>query len=133
MSCFDCSKAVPKLCKGDCCTFVPMPAIIFFTMKEKIVRKVSDVIFITEEDVLPVTKDRKCCFLTHDLKCNIYDVRPEVCKLYGTIENLQCPYITIEGELRDKKQIKEMKRSVATELKKNMEEILDHSRKLDKN
>lgn len=35
----------------------------------------------------------KCPFLRKDLKCNIYDNRPEVCRLMGTIDRMPCKWL----------------------------------------
>ena len=35
----------------------------------------------------------KCPFLRNDFKCNIYDNRPEVCRLFGVIDRLPCKWI----------------------------------------
>lgn len=34
----------------------------------------------------------KCPFLRHDCTCNIYEHRPEVCRLMGEIKKLPCKY-----------------------------------------
>ena len=34
----------------------------------------------------------KCPFLRHDRTCNIYENRPEVCRLFGEIDELKCKY-----------------------------------------
>ena len=38
-------------------------------------------------------EDNKCPFLRPDMKCNIYECRPEVCRLFGMIERLPCEYL----------------------------------------
>lgn len=38
-------------------------------------------------------KDNKCPFLRSDKKCNIYECRPEVCRLFGIIERLPCEFL----------------------------------------
>lgn len=34
----------------------------------------------------------KCPFLRHDCTCNIYENRPEICRLFGEIDELKCQY-----------------------------------------
>lgn len=40
--------------------------------------------------VKPPTKSLMCPYASKD-GCEIYENRPFICRLYGTIENLQCP------------------------------------------
>lgn len=35
----------------------------------------------------------KCPFLRKDLKCNIYENRPEVCRLMGIVPQMPCEYL----------------------------------------
>ena len=42
------------------------------------------------EHVIPLTDDGFCVFLSHDKRCVIYKDRPLLCRLYGTIPQLQC-------------------------------------------
>lgn len=37
--------------------------------------------------------NNKCPFLTADLKCNIYENRPDVCRKMGEIPELPCEYL----------------------------------------
>lgn len=37
-------------------------------------------------------KKNKCPFLRTDHLCNIYENRPEICRLYGEIDELKCKY-----------------------------------------
>jgi Fe-S-cluster containining protein len=41
----------------------------------------------------PDPNKNKCPFLRADFKCNIYENRPEVCRLFGEIEQLPCKYM----------------------------------------
>ena len=66
MSCFNCNKAVPKICKGDCCGIVPIPKVVFEICKDKIVEqpiKMGQWELIDNEVVLPITKSGSCAFL----------------------------------------------------------------------
>jgi Fe-S-cluster containining protein len=105
MSFFDCSKAVPKICKADCCGVVPIPKLIYEIFKDKVIEmpiKMGQWELSENEVVLPITKSGKCVFLRKDFKCNIYDYRPDICKNFGLIQELQCPHLNSEGELRTK-------------------------------
>ena len=41
----------------------------------------------------PNPKENKCPFLRADYKCNIYENRPQICKLFGEIKQLPCKYL----------------------------------------
>jgi len=62
--------------------------------KEKAVRKIIiEKPLVAEsgkEYVLPLTTTLRCCFLTLDNLCAIYERRPEICRLQGTIQELPC-------------------------------------------
>lgn len=34
----------------------------------------------------------KCPLLTEYKKCSIYDIRPLICRLYGVVKKMKCPY-----------------------------------------
>jgi Fe-S-cluster containining protein len=38
------------------------------------------------------TSSATCPYLRHDGKCEIYDRRPLMCRLYGAVRRLACPY-----------------------------------------
>jgi len=42
--------------------------------------------------VLPLTEDATCVFLTSEKRCAVYEQRPPVCHLFGTIPELPCSY-----------------------------------------
>jgi Fe-S-cluster containining protein len=33
-----------------------------------------------------------CTMLTDDRRCSVYEIRPILCRLWGVVENLRCPY-----------------------------------------
>ena len=37
--------------------------------------------------------DNKCPFLREDLRCNIYECRPDVCRKFGMIKRLPCRFL----------------------------------------
>jgi len=41
----------------------------------------------------PTIKGTDCCFLTAEKSCEIYDVRPLICRLFGAVDelHLRCP------------------------------------------
>lgn len=38
-------------------------------------------------------KDNKCPFLRTDLRCNIYEHRPDVCRKFGQIKQFPCRFL----------------------------------------
>ena len=42
-----------------------------------------------------------CPYLNESKKCTIYEVRPAICRLYGVVESLRCPYRQAEKYLKD--------------------------------
>lgn len=101
MTCFDCKKFVPKKCKADCCGPVPIPNDVY---ERNMFHRIGEVdeLFQGPGWVIPFPKgeDLKCVFLRPDFQCNIYEDRPDVCRQFGFVEELQCPYQTKEGVQR---------------------------------
>ncbi len=95
----DCSKC-PK--PGDCCGLFPMDKNLVEKNKDKFQVKPEKIIE-TENRVVVLTKDLLCVFLNRKIgKCEIYNQRPEVCKLYGISDDkrLRCPYFKRSGNRR---------------------------------
>lgn len=76
---------------GKCCGCVPFEPDILVTILNKTQRPYSLTPFV-KNTVLPVTDDTKCVFLTPENRCAVYENRPKVCQLYGTIPELACPF-----------------------------------------
>lgn len=87
MSCPNC-KDFHHLCKAACCGVVPIPEETWKNYGYKAQRNFSKLIPFADGQMIPVTKDNICPFLSKDLKCAIYDQRPEVCQLYGNATEL---------------------------------------------
>lgn len=43
-----------------------------------------------------------CPYLDENKKCIIYEVRPTICRLFGVVEGLECPYVRAERYLTRK-------------------------------
>lgn len=86
-------------CNAECCGIVPIPSHTYRIFKRKIKKKIIDLIKLKGHFIL-MTEDASCIFLDSNHKCAIYEHRPNLCRLYGTIEELQCPYIDINGNKR---------------------------------
>lgn len=56
---------------------------------------------LEKDYIYPVTADKYCIFLhLETFECMIYEHRPEICRLYGTVPELQCIFIDMEGRKR---------------------------------
>jgi len=77
---------------------------------------------IREQLVLPRTKDGRCPFLCEDLRCNIYEDRPHVCRLYGQEARkcLRCPFQDKNGRIRSRQERRQILRDADEEAKKLM-------------
>lgn len=82
-------------CKGACCYNIPFENNELETYKDKIVTPYFDTLRIRNR-IVPITdavwNKNKCPFLTAEFKCNIYENRPEVCRLMGESQELPCEY-----------------------------------------
>lgn len=97
-----------SVCHARCCYNVPIPKGYLSAHKKKIVNPILRVERLGEheslggENVMPFTsedKDKnKCPFLREDCKCNIYSIRPRVCRDFGTMGDvnnyMRCSYLS---------------------------------------
>jgi Fe-S-cluster containining protein len=96
---------------GNCCGIVPIPTVVWNESKDKIQKFVKE-IYVSEVFVLPYTEGLKCCFLTDDKKCAIYDKRPDVCKRYGLCDELPCPYFKKSGNEWSEAKAKQIRKQI---------------------
>ena len=110
MSCPNCPKFY-NVCKAACCGPVPINGAFFHANSALTQRPLKEIINFGV-DLLPVTHDGSCVFLTDDLKCRIYEQRPDVCKKFGdeTHINMTCSYQTADGKARTKKDTKKIQK-----------------------
>ena len=114
MAGFSCDIAIEKgLCKGgECC------GIVFFTKElaksKELLAQVKPIeIHEFNDEIYPQTTDGLCVFLNRQTrKCVIYNDRPKVCREYGLVKNLECPYIKPNGNLRTPAKIRRMQRKI---------------------
>ncbi len=85
-----------KICKGcgRCCGPVPFDIKLYDQNKHNI----QELPISEDRDsypglVIPFTESLNCVFLKPNKQCAVYDLRPGVCKLQGTIPQLLCPKI----------------------------------------
>lgn len=109
-------------CNAECCGIVPIPVQKYNIFKRKIKKKIIDTMRL-RNDIVLLTKDGSCAFLNGH-KCSIYDNRPMICKLYGTIEQLQCPYVDIHGNKRTDQEIVAAKELIKLQDKSRIDIIM---------
>ena len=73
-----------RICKAECCGFVPIEKEIIEKHKDKLHKKAKKIMDIKTAEVWVVGD--KCGFLDKKYKCNVYEDRPEICKLMGSGE-----------------------------------------------
>lgn len=88
-----------RTCKAACCYNVPLEIGYLSAYKRRVARPILRTIDAYDGYVMPITsedpKKNACPFLTEQCRCNIYKVRPKVCRLYGTGEKfLNCEFLT---------------------------------------
>lgn len=91
-------------CKASCCANVPLPIGFMEAYEEKIVTP------IIGRTSLPYRHDlgmcelvftdtafekNRCPFLRKDCKCNVYENRPRICRMFGEEDHplLKCQYL----------------------------------------
>jgi len=100
---FRCSKAIAAgKCKGaECCGIVPIESALYEENKDLIAVEITRIQDMDEQFKLLYTDDGLCAFLDREInQCSIYEQRPKVCRLYGKIKKLPCPYLKRNGKLR---------------------------------
>lgn len=110
MACPNCPK-FHSICKAQCCGPVPING-VFFRANSALTQRPLKEILDFGVDILPVTHDGSCVFLTDDLQCKIYEARPDVCKKFGdeTHINMTCAFQSAEGKARTKKETKKIQK-----------------------
>jgi DNA-binding CsgD family transcriptional regulator len=76
---------------GQCCGPVPIDRYKWKYLSGKLQREPKFIKDYIGNTVLPITETGDCVFLTPEKTCAIYEERPEVCRLFGTIKELECP------------------------------------------
>lgn len=106
---FDCSKQHSS-CKAMCCGTFPLPKEIYERNRTRIIKKPDVEAFWErhgQELITPTTDDGLCPFLDRiNLRCNIYNDRPDVCKKFGDESHvlLRCPWQDKDGNTRSRQE-----------------------------
>ncbi len=53
-----------------------------------------------------------CPYLNENKRCDIYPVRPLICRVYGVLEDLKCPFVRAEKTL-NREEYEELKNRIA--------------------
>lgn len=95
-----------KNCRAECCGVVPIPKSTWNKHKNRIQRKINET-FQVGDNIFAITDDATCAFLGVKIaSCAIYPGRPLVCRLYGTLPELPCPYVDENGQERTEDECK---------------------------
>lgn len=88
------SKCKTHKCRASCCYNVPLHDELD-KYKDKIVTPVIDTKPVGNA-IIPITHRKtfmnRCPFLLPTFRCNIYEHRPEICRLMGEIKDLPCTF-----------------------------------------
>ena len=145
---FNCDKLKSK-CNACCCAPVPMQEELWEKVKHKTVRP----ILFVQKFVSPICDEEavknpgsakdadhvlaaaeidpkegyhRCPFLTYDLKCNIYEDRPFVCREFGKESHLmmKCCYQDKEGRVRSRQEMRSVSREQCKQGEKLTEKLI---------
>ncbi len=121
-----CSRLIEAgVCHADCCGVLPVSPEFWEKWRfraqvpvDRIVR-VKGFMFIH-------TSDLRCVFLDREsFKCVIYPARPKICRVYGHLEDLPCPYLRADGTERSEEEIAEVKRRVGVQMALHLKEAIE--------
>ena len=71
---------LPCLCCGSCCNMVPC--------SEEEFQAILD--YASEHDIMPLSQGTRCPWVSLSGPCQIYEVRPFVCRLQGHVPGTEC-------------------------------------------
>jgi Fe-S-cluster containining protein len=109
-------------CRAECCGIVPIPKELAKKHEKMAQVKAVEIMPFSDNDIVPMTEDAFCIFLDRDTKkCVIYEERPDVCRKYGLIEDLQCQYVDTRGKIRTPAKQRRTLRQINREVGKTIE------------
>lgn len=88
-------------CKAMCCYNIVLPIGFLDSHKDDIINTVLSVRQMPFNPRFPLSElvitdidpnHNKCPFLRDDYKCNVYNDRPDICRIFGEITELPCKY-----------------------------------------
>lgn len=110
---------------GRCCGTVPLPLEVYERNKSKVVNPPIKELSDDFGNVHLVTVNGFCVFLDEDKKCVIYEDRPEVCREYGLIEDMPCPYVRPDGTVRFRQERRRVMRENTKRVRKQLRKLKD--------
>ena len=98
-----CAEAVKSgRCKADCCGIFPFPRSLWEARKDRAFTSPREVMD-SDDLITPVSYDGLCIFLDRiSRQCRIYDSRPLLCRIFGVVSAVPCPYIRPDGRVRSR-------------------------------
>ena len=111
-------------CRAECCGPVPLDVSLLQRFSHKQQRDIKEEMPIDSKHVIALTDDGRCIFLNNRFKCAIYRWRPQVCRLYGTIERLPCPYVDLEGRPRTSEEVRQAKKTIDSKIDDLVSDLL---------
>lgn len=99
-------------CEAECCGIIPLPKDLAKRFEHLKQRDAKEVREFSEDKIMVFTDDLKCVFLSPENKCVIYEKRPGICREYGLIEEMQCPYVNMNGNRRSPAKVRRMQRII---------------------
>lgn len=106
-----------EICHAFCCYNVPLDRRLIGAYRKKIVNPIIRYAdeFGDANVALPITDENlsknKCPFLRNDCRCNIYQQRPQLCRMYGDngklSKFLHCRFLHGEAEMSEKEKTDE--------------------------
>ena len=89
------SKCKTARCHAACCYNIPFEQNELVRYADRVVTPWLYTMPVGPATVPVTDRDpmkNRCPFLRADCRCNIYDVRPAICRKYGEIPELRCEY-----------------------------------------
>jgi len=78
------------------------------------------------KDVIVEGKHGDCVFLKNH-RCVIYDNRPDVCRKFGVISQLKCPYLRPDGTKRCRQETRRIQREITKSNEKKIKFIKEYA------
>ncbi len=101
------SSCIEAGCNQECCFPIPLPYRLWKKRSDEarecrvFKERVSGETWIL---AVPVDGEVSCVFLKRG-RCVVYRDRPDVCRRYGVSEDLQCPYLDLDGDPRPRGEV----------------------------
>ena len=106
---------------GECCGVIPFEKELYdIAVEEGLLQvkpaKVTECRMSDKDPTIFVfaeTEDYHCPFLIRQTKlCSIYSRRPRICRIYGEVTLVLCPYFDTSGRARSESEVRRVKRVV---------------------